>query len=256
MPGNAVPDTRSAGVRGPAAAFPGKPVATRVPRLRNDGEGPSLPCRTVELRPSAADLRGVRIKIAAVVLLLCGVGFVLHERKTALERRLGDVATQLGRRHVHVHCQSFAANLVDVSAEAGSVRFGETGVPYDYTDLKRPICQALKRYPHDLRSAGYGCVLENVECPQRYWEDALAVHTLAHEVWHLHGITSEALAECDALQTTAQAAALLGADPRAAQATAVYALTHFYPNMPDEYRQLSCVDGGPNDLRPADRVWP
>ena len=77
------------------------------------------------------------------------------------------------------------------------------------------------------------------------------MHTLAHEVWHLHGIGNEAQTECNALQTTARAAMLLGADARAAQATAVYALIRFYPYEPDEYHQ-PCVNGGPGDLRPAD----
>lgn len=198
----------------------------------------------------------MRIWLAAAVLLVAGVAFVLHERKSALERQLGDVATQLGRRHVRVHCQGFTGNLLDVGSEAGSVRFGPTGVPADVTDLKRPICQALQRFPHDVRGAGYACVLAGSECPKRIWEDAFAVHTLAHEVWHLHGIGSEAVAECNALQTTAQAALLLGADPRAAQATAVYALTRFYPQMPDEYREPDCVNGSRADLRPADDLWP
>ncbi len=198
----------------------------------------------------------MRVTLAVLVLLAGGVAFVMHERRSALERRLGDVATELGRRHVHVHCQSFAANLVDVSSEAGYVRFDASGVPYDYTDLKRPICNALQRFPQDVHSAGFSCVLADAECPQQFWEDALAVHTLAHEVWHLHGIGNEAQTECNALQTTAQAALLLGADARAAQATAVYALTRFYPIMPDEYRLPGCVNGGPYDLRPADPVWP
>jgi hypothetical protein len=180
----------------------------------------------------------------------------MHERKSALERHLGAVATQLGARHVHVHCQSFAANLVDVTSEAGTVRFDASGVPADVTDLKRPVCKALERFPRDVRSSSYGCVLAGSECPQRIFEDVLAVHTLAHEVWHLHGVENEAGAECDALQTTARAAVLFGADPRAAQATAVYALERLYPNMPDEYREAGCANGGPGDLRPADPIWP
>jgi hypothetical protein len=198
----------------------------------------------------------MRLKLAVAIVLVFGVGFVLHERKSSLERHLGVVATQLGRRHVHVHCQSFAANLVDVGAEAGSVRFDASGIPADYTDLKRPICNALRRFPHDVRSADYGCVLSKTDCPQKIWEDVLAVHTLAHEVWHLHGISNEAQTECNALQTTALAASLLGADPAAAQATAAYAYVRFYPLMPDEYRELGCADGGPGDLRPADPQWP
>ena len=198
----------------------------------------------------------MRIAVACVVVAVCGVAFVAHERRSALERHLGAVATQLGGRHVHVHCQSFAGDLVDVSSEAGSVRFDASGIPSDTTDLKRPICGALSRFAGDARSAAYACVLDGVDCPQRYWEDVLAVHTLAHEVWHLHGIGSEAQAECNALQTTARAALLLGADDREAQATAEYALTHLFPEMPDEYKLAGCGSGGPYDLRPADPVWP
>jgi len=72
----------------------------------------------------------------------------------------------------------------------------------------------------------------------------------------LAALVCEAQAECNALQTTAQAATLLGADARAAQATAVYALTHLYPNLPDEYHLPGCGNGGPYDRRPADPVWP
>jgi hypothetical protein len=198
----------------------------------------------------------MRLTVAALVVLVLGAGFVVHERKSALESRLAGVATQIGRRHVHVHCQSFAGNLLDVSSEAGSVQFDASGIPSDTTDLKRPICNALKRFPHDVRGAGYACVLANAECTQRIWEDVLAVHTLAHETWHLHGVRSESSAECYALQTTAQAATLLGADPAAAQATASYALTHLYPELPDEYRGHDCGNGGPLDLRPADPHWP
>jgi hypothetical protein len=198
----------------------------------------------------------MRLKLAIAALLVCGVGFVLHERKSALENHLGTIATELGGRHVHVHCQSFAGNLLDVSSEAGSVQFDASGIPSDTTDLKRPICSALSRFPHDVKSPAYACVLANAECPQPIWEDVLAVHTLAHEVWHLHGYGNEAQVECYALQTTARAAELLGADPVAAQATANYAYTRFYPNEPDEYREPDCANGGPLDLRPTDPVWP
>jgi hypothetical protein len=198
----------------------------------------------------------MRLKLAIVVLVVCGVGFVLHERKSALESHLSQIATQLGHRHVHVHCQSFAGNLVDVGPEAGTVQFDQSGIPSDTTNLKRPICAALDRFPHDVASADFACVYTNADCPQKIWEDVLAVHTLAHETWHLHGIQDEAKTECYALQTTAQAAQLFGASPAAAQATAKYAYARFYPNLPDEYRQAPCGNGGPLDLRPTDPNWP
>jgi hypothetical protein len=205
----------------------------------------------------AADLVVMRrLVLAAIVLALGGVGFVMHERKSAMEAHLGELATELGGRHVYVHCQSFAGNLVDISNEAGFVKFHDNGVPYDSTELKRPICQALQRFPHEWQSPQFQCVYALGDCPKPIWEDVLAVHTFAHEVWHLHGSIQEARTECSALQTTAEAATLFGADARSAQATALYALQRMYPNLPDDYRTPDCVNGGPYDLRPADPVWP
>jgi RNA polymerase sigma-70 factor (ECF subfamily) len=90
-----------------------------------------------------------------------------------------------------VLCQSLAANLLDVGSESGYVRFDPSGAPYDFTELERPVCQALERFAHDARTPGYSCVLEDAACPERSLEDALAVDTLAHEAWHLRGIASE-----------------------------------------------------------------
>ena len=194
--------------------------------------------------------------LAAVVLLVGGVGFAMHERKAALEGRLATVATELGSRHVHVHCQSFGGSLVDVSNEAGFVEFDASGVPKDYTVLKRPICHALQRFPREWRTPAFGCVYTLGDCPQKVFEDVLAVHTLAHETWHLHGYIQEARTECNALQTTAEAAILFGADTRTAQAIAIYVWRKIYPYEPDDYRLADCVNGGPYDLRPADPVWP
>lgn len=198
----------------------------------------------------------MRLKLALVVVALLAVGFVMHDRKSKLEHRIAAVATQLGSRHVKVHCQSFAGNLVDVTSEAGSVRFDASGVPSDTTDLKRPVCNALKRFAKDVRGPAYGCVLRLEQCPEKIYEDVMSVHTLAHETWHLHGISSEAETECYALQTTARAAQLFGGDPLTAQATARYVLVFIFPNMPDEYRLPDCANGGPHDLRPTDAVWP
>jgi hypothetical protein len=198
----------------------------------------------------------MRLALALVAVAILGTAFVFHERRSVLQHELGSVATQLAGRRVHVHCQGFAGALVDVTAEAGTVQFDENGKPADVTNLKRPICDALRRFRHDVKSSAYGCVLAQADCPKSIFEDVLAVHTLAHESWHLSGNTTESLTECHALQTTAFAASLFGADPQAAQATATYALLRLYPHLPDEYRDPDCTDGGPMDLRPTDPHWP
>ena len=205
----------------------------------------------------AADLRGMRrLVLAALVIAVAGAAFGWHGRAAARERHLGEVATQLARRPVKVRCQSWVGSLFDVSDETGSVRFDAHGVPADHTDLKRSVCKALQRFPRDWPTPAYGCVVARTDCPPAIREDVLAVKTLAHEVWHLRGYTNEAVTECRGLQTTAQAARLLGADSRTAQATAAYAYTHLYPLLPADYRTTDCRDGGPDDLRPDDPVFP
>ena len=198
----------------------------------------------------------MRLALAVIVVGILGAAFVYHERRSALEHQLGSVASQLADRHVRVQCQGLTGELLDVTAEAGTVQFDANGDPADVTNLKRPICNALRRFPHDVKSRSYACVLAQADCPSAIFEDVLAVHTLAHESWHLRGNTNESLTECHALQTTAFAATLLGADAQAAQATATYALLRLYPNLPDEYRTSSCTNGRPMDLRPTDPHWP
>lgn len=197
-----------------------------------------------------------RVLLAALLVAAAVAAFAWHGRTAGLERHLGEIATELGGRRVTVRCQSFAGSLLDVSDEAGYVKFDARGVPYDYTVLKRPICKALARFPREWRTPAYGCVPSGTECPTSIWEDVLAVHTLAHETWHLRGYRNEAQTECSGLQTTAQAAILLGADVRAAQAAATYAYARMYPRLPDDYRTPECRDGGPYDLRPGDPAFP
>jgi hypothetical protein len=198
----------------------------------------------------------MRYGLVLILVALLGLGFVLHERKSALEHSLGVVATQLAERPVKVHCQGITGELVDIGPEAGTVAFDAGGRPSDTTKLKRPICQALRHFRSDATSTRFDCVVANVRCDKRAFQDVLAVHTLAHEVWHLRGIHDEAITECYALQTTAQAALLLGADTQHADAAALYSITWFYPHEPSEYRTGKCFNGGPLDLRPADPNWP
>jgi hypothetical protein len=198
----------------------------------------------------------MRIALAVILAGVLGAAFVYHERRSVLEHELGAVASQLAERPVHVHCQGIAGDLVDVTPEAGTVQFDRNGHPADVTNLKRPICNALRRFAHDVKTSAYGCVIAGADCPPKIFEDVAAVQVLSHESWHLRGNTSESLTECHALQTTAFAATLFGADPRAAQATATYAWQRLYPHLPDEYRTPLCTDGGPMDLRPTDPHWP
>jgi hypothetical protein len=198
----------------------------------------------------------MRTGIAVLLILLAGVGYVVHAQKSQIEGHLGSVASQLAERTVHVHCQGMTGELVDIGPELGTVPFDANGRPGDVTNLKRPVCNALERFRSDAAGPRFDCVLANTQCDQRTFDDVQAVKVLAHESWHLRGDGDEAVTECHSMQTTAQAAELLGADPQHAEAVAQYAWRWIYPHMPSEYRTTKCADGGPLDLRPADGNWP
>lgn len=63
----------------------------------------------------------------------------------------------------------------------------------------------------------------------------------------MRGESSEAVAECEALQRDATTARLLGASPAAAQQLARSYLLGVYPRMPDEYVTSDCRQLGPLD---------
>jgi hypothetical protein len=131
-----------------------------------------------------------------------------------------------------------------------------TGTPPDETTLKGDTCRYLERF-EDARSApSFECVRRAEPCQPSTGKIASAVRALAHEAWHLRGVTSEAQTECYALQTTALAALRLGASPEEAQAVALWNTKHVYPHLPSEYQSGECRNGGRFDLRPGTTARP
>jgi hypothetical protein len=193
-----------------------------------------------------------------LAIVLCAAGFVgwsSYETRQ-LEHRLGGIASEIAGRHVRVHCQSSFGAAIDVTGEAGSVYFDANGRPANVTDLKRDICVRLDRYRHEHSSARFACTLRGTHCSLDAIKSLHALHTLAHESWHLHGVRSEAVTECYAIQTTALVARRLGASPEEAHAAARTVAGQIYPQMPSDYQTSDCHDGGPLDLRPRSQVWP
>ena len=196
-------------------------------------------------------MRSLAFFLLALLTLLT---VALHHGAAAAAKggdlRLSRIASELARRPVTIHCEGVSGALTGPRGESGRTEFlGDKPVSASY--LQAGICQTLHAYARAL-SAGETCLLP---CEQPL-EIAWSLNTLAHESYHLAGVRNEAETECYALQTTARAAELFGADPAAAQATADYAYVRFYPNEPDEYRRPDCANGGPLDLRPTDPVWP
>ena len=199
--------------------------------------------------------RSRAVLLAVLISALAFVGWRKYETHE-LENRLGTIASAIAKRPVHVHCQGSVGAALDVTNEAGTVWFDAGGNPANVTDLKHDICARLARYPDVHNGAAFGCVLRGTECPLDTLKTLHALHTLAHESWHLEGVEIESTAECYALQTTAFVAQQLGAAPGEAEASARVVATQIYPRMPEDYVTSDCHDGGALDLHPDSSVWP
>jgi hypothetical protein len=189
-----------------------------------------------------------------VLLLVTGVaalGWTKHEDRIHEQKRLAIVAGTLVGHKVGVHCPNFVKGLVYASSEAGTVKFDENGRPASYTDLAPNTCAALRNVGKlDLTCLDFG------NCGDKQWQLAWALHTLAHESYHLRGIAQEAVAECYAMQNTARVAVSLGIPPRRAGQLQQWVWTRGYASEPDEYQSPNCRNGASLDLRPGSSIWP
>ena len=183
------------------------------------------------------------------------------------QRALSAVAGQLAGRPVHVHCQGWFGQLIDISGNSGQVQFDQFGRPAAKTDLIRNVCGLLhhfrtasthpeidcllavdwRRWSYDPDSAGY--------CAQRAAPMAEAINTLTHESMHMHGWADEATAQCYAIQEDAWTTRQLGGTPEEGRAVAAFILA-MQPGMPTEYQSGACQAGGALDLHPETSEFP
>ena len=169
------------------------------------------------------------------LLVLTAVGAAIPGAlRRVEEHRLASVASRLVGRTVSVHCQSTAGALVDAGAELGFVPYDAAGVPRPTTTLKRDPCRDLKSYLNGGK--------DNPSTNQ-----VVAVHVLTHESMHMRGETSEAVAECEALQRDELTATMLGANPKQARHLARSYWLLVYPQVADDYRTSDCAPGGALD---------
>ena len=69
--------------------------------------------------------------------------------------------------------------------------FDANGKPPDVTELKHDICDRLDAYRQVHTSAKFDCVSSETACPLSTLKTLRALHTLAHESWHLAGEQSD-----------------------------------------------------------------
>ena len=193
---------------------------------------------------------------AVSLIALASLGWWNQHRTNGHERTLGRIASEIAGRPVGVNCQGLPSAFVDISPRAGEVMFNDDGTPPDETTLKRDTCRYLDRFDEVRSGPSFACVRRVEPCEPSIGKIASAIRVLAHEAWHLRGITNEAETECYALQTTALAARRLGATPAEARAIALWNTRHVYPHLPSQYQSGHCRDGGGFDLRRNTPDWP
>jgi hypothetical protein len=195
------------------------------------------------------------VRLIAAGLLIVGalaaVGFARREDRISEQDRLAAIASELAGRPVGVRCPGFFASLVNVRTEGGFVKFHQDGRPYDHTDLSPETCATLRH----VDRVGFDCIARG-DCTFKQFNAAWAIHTVAHESFHLRGFAAEAQAECYALQNTAFVAERLGLATDLAQRIQRWVYVRGYPNEPDDYRSEECRDGGRLDLRPRSPLFP
>ncbi len=153
------------------------------------------------------------------------------------------IASEIAGRDVRIECQRFSGALLDATAEAGYVQFNADGTPTDTGRLERDACRDLRSYLHGDQS---NPTIEHV----------VAIQVLAHESFHLSGISNESETECAAIQRIDDVAVDLGATATQGRAVAERYYAEVYPRMPAAYRNDECRQKGELDASPDDAQWP
>ena len=194
-----------------------------------------------------------RVLVAVLIPLLLLSAWQYHRREQN-ENRLALVASAIALRDVDVSCPGFWTRLVEVTPNAGWVDFDEHGRPDDVTSLSAATCAGLERVWR-RRNASFAC-LAGGGCDRDTLGAVSGIVTLAHESWHLRGVTNEAQTQCYAVQTTEAVARALGVAAAEARLVARRVALDDSRAPLGEYHSPECRPGGAFDLRPETAGWP
>ena len=141
-------------------------------------------------------------------------------RREENENRLALVASAVASRNVEISCPGFCRAAVEITPNAGWVDFDQHGKPGDKTNLSASTCRGLERVWRGDQTS-FGCLISG-SCDEDTLRAVWGVVTLAHESWHLRGVTDEAETQCYAIQTVEQVALRLGVSRQNAHVIAVW----------------------------------
>jgi hypothetical protein len=175
-------------------------------------------------------------------------------RREENENRLALVASAVAARDVGVSCPGFWARMVEITPNAGWVDFNEHGIPGDKASLSASTCRGLERvWRRDQKS--FECLVAG-GCDESTLRAVYGIVTLAHESWHLRGVSDESETQCYAVQTVESVALRLGVPPRDSQIVALRVAADDAEMPEGEYHSPKCRPGGPYDLHPETPDWP
>jgi hypothetical protein len=177
---------------------------------------------------------------AWVVEARSGWNSVDGEARLAAVERFSDEASRIAGKPVQIRCDEARDYVGFVQHSDGVALVGG-----DRAYLTPEICHRLYKLAFDGENRGN--------------PTGRAVAVLAHEAWHLQGVSDEGTTECYALQSGVELGMRLGlSEDRARQLMRQQLAENALRGAGDsEYRvSPDCRDGGPLDLRPADGSFP
>jgi hypothetical protein len=186
---------------------------------------------------------GLIVALGAAVWLLdsrTGWGSLSGETKAAAVKRFSEEASLVAEKPVSIRCDEARDYVGAVQHADGVAQVGG-----ELAILTPEICNDLYRLAFEGETTGS--------------RTGRAIAVLAHEAWHLRGVSDEGTTECYALQTGVELGQRLGLSEGTARQLMRQQLTENALRGLGtlEYRLTSeCRDGGPLDLDPADGSFP
>jgi hypothetical protein len=208
---------------------------------------------TLRRHPDAADNPSVRVLLILLIPVMLFSAWQFTRRKEN-ENRLALVASAVASRDVEVSCPGLFARLVEITPNSGWVDFDQHGRPGDKTNLSASTCRGLERvWRGDQKS--FGCLISG-SCDEDTLHAVWGIVTLAHESWHLRGVTGEAETQCYAIQTVEQVALRLGVSRQNAHVVAVWVALDDAAAPVGDYHSPECRPGGRYDRHAETPDWP
>jgi hypothetical protein len=162
---------------------------------------------------------------------------------------LDRIATLIVRRAVTVECNPGPAQ-VDA--------WGYAPVDGSVETLATDVCRDLAHFAH-LTEPDWRCIEADTGiCGGAVTQTIVSLHVIAHEAWHLRGLSDEAKTDCYSFQYIPEVAQLLGASGNRAFAVVSYYRDHYVAmrRPPENYVSPDCHAGTPLDLNPDTPAWP